>query len=145
MTQTQKEIGYINAIPIVFNGQHLRVDEHLEAVLKNFVWGHFLYRTRMYSSRMRTVRNRSRLRGGLSGPGGCTLSGGCTWSWGCTWSGGVPGLGGVPGPSGVYLVWGCTWSQGVYLVPGGTWSRGVCTWSRGVLHLGTPPCGQKHV
>ena len=65
-----------------------------------------------------------RIWGGVPGPGGCT------WS-----------RGGVPGPGG-YLVGGCTWSWGVYLVPGGcTWSGGVpggcnwsrgCTWSRGV-------------
>ena len=49
---------------------------------------------RMHSSRMRTVRNSSRLqRGGVPGPGGCT------WSRGVYL---VPG--GVPGPGGVYLV-----------------------------------------
>ena len=43
--------------------------------------------------------------GGVPGPRGCTLSRGCTWSrWYL-----------VPG---VYLVWGDTWSQGVYLVRG---------------------------
>ena len=65
----------------------------------------------MHSSRMRTVRNSSRLLGGVPGPGGVPvgggvyLPGGCTWSRGCTCRG-------------------CTWSrgctcQGVYLVPGG--------------------------
>ena len=50
----------------------------------------------MHSSRMRTVRNSSRLlEGGVPGPGG-----------------------GVPGPRGVYLV------QGVYLVLGGVPSPG---------------------
>ena len=47
-----------------------------------------VWKTRMHSSRMRTVRSSGR------------ISGGCTWSQ----------VGGVPGP-GV-----CTWSQGVYLV-----------------------------
>ena len=42
----------------------------------------------MHSSRMRTVRNSSRL-------------GGRTWSGGSTWSGGVPGPAGVPGREGV--------------------------------------------
>ena len=104
-----------------------------------------LFLTRMHSSRMRTVRNSSRL------PGGCTWSrgvylvrgglpgpqGGCTWS-----PGGVYLVrGGLPGPQG-----GCTWSPGgVYLVRGGvpglggTWSGGVCTWSWGGSCPGTPP------
>ena len=51
--------------------------------------------TRMLSSRMRTVRNSSRLLGGVPVPRGCT------WSRGCTCPGGIPGPGG------------CTWSQGV--------------------------------
>ena len=52
----------------------------------------------MHSSRMRTVRNGSRLPSG----GVCTWSGGCTWYRRCTWSQrGVPGNGG------------CTWSGGV--------------------------------
>ena len=70
---------------------------------------------------------------------------------GCTWSRGGEG---VPGPRGVYLVWGGTWSGGVYLVFGRcTWSRGGvpgprgvylvpegCTWSReGGTWSGTPP------
>ena len=45
--------------------------------------------TRMHSSRMRTVRNSSRLRGGIPVPGGVPGPGGCTWS-----QGGVPGPGG---------------------------------------------------
>ena len=110
----------------------------------------------MHSSRMHTVCNSSRLRGGVPGPGECT------WSWGVylaqgmylVWRG-VPGPrgvclvwgvylvpgGGVPG-LGVYLVWRVYLVRGVYLVwgdvpgPGGcSWSRGTwswgCTWSRG--------------
>ena len=76
----------------------------LGVTILNVLW------TRMHSSRMRTVRNSSRL-----------LGGGCTWSRGCTWSWGVYLV-----PGGVYLVahgwiwsWGCIWSWGVYLVPGG--------------------------
>ena len=103
----------------------------------------------MHSSRMRTVRNSSRLPGGYLVLRGVPGPGGCTWSWGvylvpgvylvwgCTWSqGGVPGLGGyswsqgctwsgrVPGPRGVYLV------LGVYLVPG-VYLVWACTWSQG--------------
>ena len=52
----------------------------------------------------------------------------------------VPG--GIPA-EGVYLVWGCTWSWGVYLVLGGVPGPGVpgprgCTWSVG----GVPGPGQ---
>ena len=75
--------------------------------------------------------------------------GGCTWSRGGTWS-----QRGAVCSWGVYLVWGCTCSGGVYLGwgvylvqvgvcslggvpgPGGVYSGGVpgpggCTWSRG--------------
>ena len=124
-----------------------------------------IVKTRIHSSRMRTVRSSGRISGagvylgvylvpgGAPGPwgvylvlGGCTWSRGCTWSGGCTWSqGGVPGLGGVPGPGG-YLVWGVhlvlggTWSEGVYLVPGGcTWSGGVYLVWGGCTWSGTPP------
>ena len=45
--------------------------------------------------------------------------------------------------SGVYLLWGCTWSWGVYLVPGCVPGPGGCTWSReGGTCPGTPPCEQ---
>ena len=64
----------------------------------------------MHSSRMRTFRNSSRLRGvpGVGVPGVVGPSpGGCTWSQGGAPSPrGVPGLEGVPGPGE------CTWSQG---------------------------------
>ena len=120
------------------------------------------WRTRMHSSRMRTVRSSGR----ISGEGGvCLVPGVYLVCGGVPGPGGdVPGPGGVPGPrgcacsggctwsQGVYLVWGCTWSQGVYLVLGGggvclvqgvylvlgefTWSGGCTrsggTWSQGV-------------
>ena len=56
-------------------------------------------RTRMHSSRMRTVRNSSRLYlvpGGIPGPGGCTWGGGSVPAWGVYL---VPGV-----PAQVYLV-----------------------------------------
>ena len=63
----------------------------------------------MHSSRMRTVRNSSRLLGGCLLPGGISAPGGGTClvpggvsAPGGAWSRGVPGLGGwsrgVPGP-----------------------------------------------
>ena len=74
-------------------------------------------KTRMHSSRMRSVHS-----------SGC-ISGGCTWSRGCTWSqgGGVPGL----------------W--GLYLARGGAPSPGGCLLLGGVyLVRYFPPCGQTH-
>ena len=47
----------------------------------------------MHSSRMRTVRNSSRLLGGGTGPGG-------SGPRGCLVPGGMPGLWGVSGPGG---------------------------------------------
>ena len=115
----------------------------------------------MHSIRMRTVRNSSRLRGGVPGPGGCTLSG-----VGVPGPTGVYPPGGVP-TQGVYLVPGDVPAQGVYLVPGGCTCQGVpgpggctcwgciwswgdvpglgvylvweCTWSRGCTCLGGVP------
>ena len=89
------------------------------------IWPQKITPTRMHSSRMRTVRNSSRLQGGggwctCLGGGGYLIPGGCTWS-----QGGVPGLGGVYLVSGVNLAWGCTWSRGVVPARGCTWSRGV--------------------
>ena len=84
------------------------------------------YKTRMHSSRMRTVRSSSHLRG-------------YTWSGGCTWSQGgdlVPR--GVPSTRGMYLV------PGVYLVLGGVPGLEGGTWSGGCTCPGTPPCGQTH-
>ena len=93
------------------------------------------------------------VQGGVPGPGGCTWSWGSgvpgprgVPGWGVCSEGGVPGLRGVPGLGVVYLVQGvyfvqggvvylvrgCTWSRGVYMVPGGYLVPGGCTWSRGV-------------
>ena len=82
--------------------------------------------TRMHSSRMRTVRNSSRLLGeGGTCPGGVPAHGGCTClgvylvpedvpAEGCTWS------------REVYLPGGCTcWGGVVYLAPGGYLPRGA--------------------
>ena len=57
--------------------------------------------------------------------------------WGCTWSGGVPGPGGCTWSwgclvLGVYLVLRVYLVLGVYLVPGGVSGDGGCTWSWGV-------------
>ena len=46
-----------------------------------------MMRTRMHSSRIRTVHNSSHLLGGCLVPGGCLLLGGCLL-WGCL----VPGV-----------------------------------------------------
>ena len=94
-------------------------------------------KTRMHSSRMRTVRSSGRISGG---GGGVVpyLVGGCTW-FGSVYlvPGGVPGPVGVPGLGG-YLVWGvpgpgeCTWSWGGVHGCGGCIWPGGCTWSWGV-------------
>ena len=84
----------------------------------------------MHSSRMRTVRNSSRLRrGGVPGPGGVPCPGWCIWS------------GGVPGPGGVYLVPGSVPGPGgcVHLVPGGV------PGPRGYLPRYSPPWTDTHV
>ena len=83
-------------------------------------------KTRMHSSRMRIVRNSSRL-------------GGVYLVWGCLVPGGVPGLGGCTWSWGVYLVQGGTWSLGVYLVLGG----GTCPRTPTVAQVFSP-CGQTH-
>ena len=102
---------------------------------------------------MRTIRNSSRLLGGVPSPGGCN------------WSqrvylvpGGVPAQG-VPGPMGGVPAWGVYLVQAVYLVlggggctcpggvpgPGGCACCGVylvpggCTWSSGVYLPGGVP------
>ena len=96
--------------------------------------------TRMHSSRMRTVRNSSRLRGvylprgylvlgGMPSPGGCTCLGVYLVP-----GGGVPAKGGVPGPRG-FLPRDAVPAGGG---GGGTWSGG-CTWSRGVYLPGGVP------
>ena len=67
-----------------------------------WTWGNEIVdttKTRMHSSRMRTVRSSGRISGGVPGPEGCTWSGG-TWSRGGVYL----VLGGVLGPRG------CTWS-----------------------------------
>ena len=116
--------------------------------------------TRMHSSRMRTVRNSSRLPGGGYLPGGCTCpgkgGGGVPARGGCTCQGGVPAQGGyLPGGGYTCLggipAWGCTWqgvpawgvpAQGAYLlqVGGGYLPRG-CTWQGGYLPRGYLPRG----
>ena len=103
-------------------------------------------------------------RGGVHGPRGvCSwgvylvprgvylVLGGLLWGvylvWGCTWS-----QGGVC--SGGSALGGCTWSQGVcsggvYLVPGGCLLLCVCSWGMHLVPGGVPghelpPCGQTH-
>ena len=98
-----------------------------------------IIKTRMHSSKMRTVCNSGRILGG------CLLAGGCL-------------LRGVSAPGGVCLggVYSgeCVCSRGVSALggsaPGGVCSGGVCSWggvcSQGVypsMHWGRhPPCGQ---
>ena len=77
----------------------------------------------MRSSRMRTVRNSSCLRGGMSAPGGRCL------------------LWGVSAPRGGVCSWGGVCSQG-----GACSWGGVCSWGWGVVSQlalrQNPPCGQ---
>ena len=91
--------------------------------------------TRMHFSRMRTARLLS-VSPSMHCPGGCVY---LVWRGvylveGCTWPpGGYLVLG-------VYLVWGCTWSWGVYLVgmylvPGVDLVSGGCTWYQGVYQV----------
>ena len=107
--------------------------------------------TRMHSSRMHTanllpISPSMHCLGGGAGTRGCTLSGG-RWVPGPGGVGGVAGLGVNGRGVGVYLVRGCTWSQGVnlvwgylvqgmYLVLGGVPGPGGCTWSGGCTYLG---------
>ena len=96
-------------------------------------------KTRMHSSRMRTVCSSGHIWGGGSARGGVCLQGVCSWVvsalggvclWGVSASGGVSALGGV-----------CC--RGVS-APRGCLLRGVYVVSQHALRQTPPPCGQTH-